>query len=1091
MKKKVLWSLAAAWIGLASLAQVASAQQPTTITGRVRSSGGPLQGALVAIPALGLGGYTDGSGLYTFNAPATATGRTVTMTARRIGYKPDSVQVTLSGGTVERDIELTVAATQLQGVVVTALGVERDKSTLGTAQQQITSENLNTTKAMNIVQQAQGKISGVNITGSGTQGGSVNIIIRGQNTFSSNNQPLFIVDGIPVSNSNRGGSLGNGYDFGNAISDINPEDVETFTVLKGPNAAAIYGSRAQNGAVVITTKKGMATEGRMRTDFTTSYLWERPGRLPDFQNKYGQGAGGAFDYVDGAGAGNCDGCDQSWGPRLDGRTVGCQFIPKGDPRYNAAAPNTYDQTAPCRQFNAPDGAPWIAQPDNVKDFFQTGHSSSSTIAVSGGTQRANARMSLGLDNTDGYVPNNTFRKVNGMLSGNLEVTSRLSTTAVLQYARNNNRNPSGTGYNNSIMEQFYWFGRQVDTEALRNYSQGATENNGPNGREYNWNYNYHNNPFYIQNENEVSANRDRFMVQGSAAYKLTPWLTASAKTGSDIFRFNIDQRFGAAFLNGTYVNPAFQGGFALINDYRNENNTELMLNANREIGTNLSVLAMVGGNLRREFFNTLTTQTTGLSVAEIYNVSNAAITPTLGQTLTRRNMNSVFGSAAVTLNGYWTVEGTARNDVSSTLPKGENSYFYPSVATSLVLSDMLPAIQNRVMSYLKIRGSIARVGNDADPYQLATTFAGNANKFAGQSQFSLGDQLLEPNLKPEITRSTEFGIEAEFFEGRASLDLSVYNKDTRNQIYLVPVSSTSGYASKLLNAGKMINKGFDGLASVTPVQMGDFTWTSTFNYSRNRNKVAELANGVDRIVLGNGLFGDVRLEAKKGQPYGSIWGYGTVRCDAAAVTDGSCSTAQIGQALISGGVPVLSDTFTYLGSIQPKWTGGLQNQFTYKNVSLGVLFDMRRGGKIMSYSNYIGDYSGVLKSSLRGREVDWDNPGVVARGIDVDTGEPNEVSLPAEQYFQSLFYNVGEYTYDASYTKLREVRVGFDLPQRWSTMLRTESVSLAFVGRNLAIWTDVPNIDPEFAYSSGNFQGIEYAFPGNTKSFGVNVRITP
>ena len=1091
MMKKVLWSIAAAWIGIASPPVVASAQQATTITGRVRSAGAPLQGALVAIPSLGLGGYTDGSGLYTINAPATASGRTVIMTARRIGYTPDSVQVTLSGGTIERDIELAVAATQLQGVVVTAMGAERQKSSLGTAQQQITTEDLNTTKAQNIVQQAQGKISGVNITGSGTQGGSVNIIIRGQNTFASNNQPLFIVDGIPVSNSNRGGGLGNGYDFGNAISDINPEDVETFTVLKGPNAAAIYGSLAQNGAVVITTKKGMATGGRMRTDFTTSYLWERPGRLPDFQNKYGQGAGGAFDYVNGAGAGNCDGCDQSWGPQLDGRTVGCVFIPKSDPRYNAAEPNTYDQTKPCRQFTAPNGGPWVAHPDNVKDFFQTGHTSTSTLAVSGGTERANARMSLGVDNTDGFVPNNTFRKVNGMLSGSLEVTPRFSTNAVLQYIRNNNTNPAGTGYGNSILEQFYWFGRQVDTKALRAYSQGATENNGPNGREYNWNYNYHNNPFYIQNENQVSANRDRFIVQGSAKYKLTDWLTAAARTGTDIFRFNIDQRFGAAFLNSAYVNPAYNGGFYLINDYNNQNNTEVTLNANREIGTHLSVLAMLGGNLRREYFNTMTTQTTGLSVAEIYNVSNAAIAPTLNQTLTRRNVNSAYGSAAVTLNGYWTVEGTARNDVSSTLPKGENSYFYPSVATSLILSDLMPAMQNRLMSYLKVRASYARVGNDATPYQLATTFGGNPNKFAGQSQFSLGDQLLEPNLKPEITRSTEYGVEAEFFDGRASLDFSVYNKDTRNQIYLVPVSSTSGYATKLLNAGKMINKGFDGLASVTPIEVNGFSWTTTFNYSRNRNKVAELANGVDRIVLGSGLFGDVRLEAKKGEPYGSIWGYGTVRCDAAAVEDESCTTEQIGQKLISDGVPVLSDTFVYLGSIQPKWTGGLQNQFKYRNVSLGVLLDMRRGGKIMSYSNYVGEYSGVLKSSLRGREVDWDNPGFVAKGIDIDTAEPNEVNLTSEQYFQSLFYNVGEYTYDASYTKLREIRVGFDFPQRWSQMMRTESVSLAFIGRNLAIWTDVPNIDPEFAYSSGNFQGIEYAFPGNTKSFGVNVRITP
>jgi TonB-linked SusC/RagA family outer membrane protein len=1053
MTKRVLWSIAAVCIGLAGPPAVVAAQQqqPTTITGRITSDGAPLTGALVAIPSLGLGDYTDSDGTYSISAPASAFGRTVTLTARRIGYTPDSAQIMLSGGPISRDLELVVAPTQLQGRVIVALGVEREKSSLGTAQQQITTRDLNTTKAMNIVQQAQGKISGVNITGSGTPGGSVNIIIRGQNTFSSNNQPLFIVDGIPVSNSNRGGGLGNGYDFGNAISDINPEDIETFTVLKGPNAAAIYGSRAQNGAIILTTKKGLATEGRMRTDLTTTYLWERPGRIPDFQNQYGQGAGGEFEYVNGAGAGNCDGCDQSWGPKLDGRLID--------------------------QFTGPQ-QPWVAHPDNVKDFFETGHTVTSTLSVAGGTQRANARMSVGIDNVDGYVPNNSFRKVTGLLSGSLEVTPRFSTNAVLQYARNNNTNPAGTGYNNSIMEQFYWFGRQVDMNALRNYKAGGATNNGPASREFNWNYNYHNNPFYIQNENEITANRDRFMVQGQATYKFTDWLSTSLRSGSDIFRFNIDQRFGGAFLNGTYVNPAYSGGFSLISDYRNENNTELLVNANRSLLSNLDLVAMVGGNLRREYFNTMTTQTTGLSVAEIYNVSNAAITPTLGQTLTRRNMNSVFGSAALTLNGYWTVEGTARNDVSSTLPKGDNSYFYPSVATSLILTDMVPVLRNRALSYLKIRGSVAEVGNDADPYLLSTTYSGNANKFGGRPQFSLGDQLLEPNLKPEITRSTEFGLEAAFMDGRATLDFSVYDKDTRNQIYLVPVSSTSGYASKLINAGKMQNRGFDGLASVTPIQLSNFEWTATFNYSRNRNKVVDLAPGVDRIVLGNGLFGDVRLEAKKGQPYGAIWGYGTVR-------------DEDGNRLIADGVPVLSDTFVYHGSIQPKWTGGLANQFTYKRVSLGVLLDMRRGGKIMSYSNYIGDYSGVLKSSLKGREIDWDEPGVVARGIDVDTGEPNEVVLTSEEYFQSLFYNVGEYVYDADYTKLREVRIGFDFPERWASLARADAVSIAFTGRNLALWTDVPNVDPEFAYSSGNFQGIEYAFPGNTRSFGINVRITP
>ena len=1043
-------AVAAALVGL--LPALAHAQQATTVSGRVSSETDvPLQGASVSIPSLNVGGYTNAEGRYSFTIPAGRAGQAVTMTARRIGYQPRSAEIRIAEGAMTQDFRLSPSATQLEGVVVSALGVEREKSQLGTAQQMITSSELTQTKAMNLVQQVQGKVSGVTITGAGTPGGSTNIIIRGQNTLASNNQPLFIVDGIPVSNSNRGGTLGNGYDFGNAISDLNPDDIESLTVLKGPNAAAIYGSRAQNGVIVITTKKGMATAGRMRTELATTYTFDGPGRLPDFQNQYGQGATGRFRYVNGAGGGICDGCDQSWGPKLDGRLID--------------------------QFTGPQ-QPWVAHPDNVKDFFETGHTFSSTVAVSGGTERANARMSVGVDNVDGFVPNNFFQKTTGMLSGALQVTPRLNTTATLQYTRNNGKNRPGTGYNNSIMEQFFWFGRQVDIDALKSYDRGGSTNNGPSSREFNWNYNYHNNPYYMQYENSVNDTRDRFMVQGSATYKLTDWLNTTLRSGSDIFRFNIDQRFGSAFLNGTYVDPSYFGGFSFINDYRNEHNTELMVTARHNLLSSLAVNAMVGGNIRREQFNTTTTSTTGLSVAGIYNVSNAAITPTLNQEARRRNMNSIYGSAAFTLNNWWTVEGTARNDVSSTLPKGENSYFYPSINTSIVLTDAVPALKNRYVSFVKLRASLAEVGNDADPYQLVTVFAGNPNKFNGLPQFTQGDQLLEPALKPEITRSGEIGLEAGFWDGRASVDLTYYDKYTRNQIYLVPISAASGFSQKLINAGKMANKGFEALLTVTPVQLRDFTWTSTFNYAHNKNEVVELASGVSRIVLGNGLFGDVRLEATKGQPYGSIWGGGYLRDEE-------------GRIQIYRGIPLQADTFLFHGSIQPKWTGGFSNQFTYKNASLGVLLDMRRGGKIMSYTNYIGDYSGVLKSSLRGREVDWNNPGLVVEGIDIETGQPNTRTVTAEAYFQNLFFNVEPYVYDASYVKLRELRFGFDLPERWAGRLRAQSISLALTGRNLALWTDVPNVDPEFAYSSGNFQGFEYAFPGNTRSFGISLRVTP
>ena len=1070
---------AALWVAVPAVAVA----QATTVSGRVTNEASqPIPSVAVAIPSMSLGGMTDAEGRYSFTIPAgRATGQSVSLTARRIGYQPVTRTVTLaSGTTISQDFALTTAVSQLEGVVVTALGMTREKSQLGTAQQQISNADLTQTRAQNVMQQVQGKVSGVQITGSGTQGGSTNITIRGQNSITGNNQPLFVVDGIPVSNYNRGGGLISGYDYGNAISDLNSDDIETMTILKGPNAAALYGSRAANGVVVITTKRGASTGGKVRTDVNTSLTFDRPSRLWDFQNQYGQGASGRFAYVDGQGGGTNDGADQSWGPKLDGRTSGCVFVPGTifsgvDPL--SIAPTAYDQSKPCQQFTGT-GQPWVAHPDNVDSFFRTGRTLSSTIAVSGGTDAANARLSLGTDQIEGFVPDNSFAKITSMLSGALQVSPKLSTSASLQYLRNSATNRAGTGYSNSTLEQFFWFGRQVDMNALKNYKQGGAVNNGPANREYNWNYNYHNNPFWLAGENPLSDSRDRFVGSLSATYRALDWLNVTARSGSDIFRFGVDQRFSAGNLNN--ADPSYNGGFRFFNDYSNENNSDLLVTADRDLTSGIHFLGTAGAAARRTNFRSDTARTAGISVPGIYNVSNAAVAPTLGQDIQRKATNSIYGSAAFTLNNWWTVEGTARNDWSSTLPPGENSYFYPSINTSVVLTDAIPALKSNALTYAKLRGSIARVGNDADPYQLQTYYAGLSQKFAGLPQFSLSDVIANAGLKPEITQSGEAGLELGFFNGRASLDASYYDKATRNQIFNVTVSSATGFSSKAINAGKISNKGFEALLTVTPVQLANgFNWTSSFNYSHNASRVEDLYPGVNTIVLGQGIFAEVTIEARKGQPYGTIFAQGF---------DHDSAT---GLVLTDGGIPVVSTDFRVFGNTQPTWTGGWNNTFTYKNWNVGALLDVRRGGQIVSETNAVGEYSGVLASSLRGREIDWNNPGVTVHGIDVNTGQPNTTTVTAEKYFQATFPAIEPYIYDNNWVKLREVRVGFELPSRWANKLNAQSMSLAVTGRNLYTWTNIPNIDPEFTYSSGNFQGIEYAIPSNPRTIGFNVRVTP
>jgi TonB-linked SusC/RagA family outer membrane protein len=1027
--------------------------QGTTISGQVTGVGGtPIVGASVSITALRAGAFTDDAGRYSFTAPASANGTTVTLMARRLGYSPSSAAVTLSGAPVVQNFSLSSAATELTGVVVTALGLTREKSQLGTAQQQLSNTELNQTKSLNIINNIQGKVSGVNITGSGTPGGSNRIVLRGANSINGNNSPLFVIDGVAISNRARPGDpSGGGSDFGSAISDINPEDIATMSILKGPNAAALYGSRAANGVIIMTTKRGGAG-GKMRTEFNTAYTWEKPSVLPTYQNLYGQGAGGSFKYVDGAGSGDCDGCDQSYGPRLDGRLID--------------------------QFTGPQ-QPWIAHPDNVASFFNSGHTKSSSMAVSGGTERANARLSFGSDGVDAYIPNNQFHKTNGLLNASLQVNDRFSSDASLQYIRNAGANRPGVGYTTGLMEQFVWFGRQVDMNVLRDYrNHTAAENGGPSNREYNWNYNYHNNPFFLQYDNPLNDTRDRFVGNVSATYKLFEGVNMRLRTGSDIYRYNIDQRWAQGDITGAPVDPKYFGAFRFTNDYNNENSTDLITTANRTLGSHLQFNGTAGGTIRRETFNTTSTQSNGLTVPGIYNVSNAAITPTLGQTNTRRQVNSLFGAAAFTLNDWWTVEGTARNDWSSTLPKGGNSYFYPSANTSIVLTDAIPSLKRSVVNYAKIRASTAQVGNDADPYQLRTTYSGLSTKYGSLPQFTLGDVLANADLKPEITHSNEFGAELGLFDNRVTFDGTVYSKYTKNQIFNAPISPTSGFSSKSINAGKITNKGFEMLVGFTPIQLENgFTWNSTFNYSRNKSMVTELAPGVSTLLLGSLWNG--RIEARLGQPYGAIYGKGFQK-------DSS------GNLLLSGGLPQPTATPTVLfGNVNPKWTGGWGNTINYKAISLYGLLDVRRGGNIYSVTNMFGENTGVLASTIRGREVDWDNPGLVVKGIDAATGQPNTINVTAEQYYQSIYPSIEPYVYDASYVKLREIRFGVDLPSGFANRLNASAINVSLSGRNLKTWTKVPNIDPEFSYTTGNYQGIEFASLSNARVWGLSLRVTP
>jgi len=1034
---------------LLALPAIAVAQQGATITGRVTTDAGePLANASVFLQGTTIGALSGEDGRYSITVAAeNVTGAAATLTARRIGYRQASAQIQLAAGEITQDFTLEAMATQLQGVIVTtALGQKKEKSQLGSAQQQLSTEELNTTRSQNFVDQLQGKVSGLTITGSGTAGGSTKITLRGSNSINGNNSPLFVVDGIPVSNDNRGstpdgGSLSNtGIDGGNTISDINPDDIETISVLKGPNAAALYGSRAANGAIIITTKRGRGN-GKVNTQVNTSYTWERPSIYIDWQNLYGQGSAGNFKYVDGKGGGINDNYDQSYGPRLDGRLID--------------------------QFTGPQ-QPWVAHPDNVDSFFDTGHTFATTVAVSGGTENANARLSVGNTHISGVIPANTFHNITGALGGELKLGDRLSTTASLQYARNRADNRPGMGYNTGIMEQFLWFGRQVDMDALRN------EYYDEDGNLFNWNHNFHNNPFWLQYENPERDNRERVITSASGTYKVTDWLSATLRGGLDSYNWRIERMFAKGNL--PFTNANYAGAFTFVNQYSSENNLDFLLNANHSLTSRLSMDGLLGATRRYTESRSDQTYTAGISVPGIYNVSNAAIAPTLANNRSQRQTNSVYGSLSFTWDGWWTVEGTARNDWSSTLPRGNNSYFYPSVNTSIVLTDAIPSLASNTLSFLKLRAAYAQVGNDASPYQLASTYNGVSNKFGSLPQYELSTNIANFDLKPELTNSFEVGTEIGFFGDRLSLDASYYDRSTRNQIINLVVSSTGGFSTKSLNAGEITNHGFDALINAVPIRTDDFEWTTSLNFARNRSEVVSLAPGLNTVILASQR--SATVEARVHEPYGALYGR-TYKRDAAT-----------GELLLSNGLPQQGPT-ELLGNINPDWTGGWNNTLKYRQFSVGFLLDIRQGGETFSNTNMMCEQSGACANTLLGREVDWNEPGIVGKGIDEATGQPNDKLVTSEQWFQAKWLINEAYTYDLSYVKLREVRVGYDLPLSIVSRLSASAANISLVGRNIWTHKNIPNIDPEFAYSSGNAQGFEYMPIPQNRSIGINLQIRP
>ena len=1029
-----------------------------TITGKVTGTedGSALPGVTVAVKGTTTGTITDLEGNYKITVPAGSN----TLVFTFVGMKTQEVEI---GTKTSMDVSLESSATQLEGVVVTALGISREKKSLGYAVQDVKGDEITKAKENNIVNSLNGKVSGIQITNSsGAVGASSRIVIRGSSSLSGSSQPLFVVDGVAISNTEFGNGQngvanGNGgANRGNGAADINPDDIESISVLKGANAAAMYGSQAANGVVLITTKSGSLSSKKGKSfgiEVGNSTMFEKPLRLPNFQDKFGQGAEGQFSYVDGAGGGIKDGVDESWGPKLD---VGLMI-----PQYNSPIVGGVHTATP-----------WVSSPDNVKDFFETGVTTSTNFSVYGGTNGANFRLGYTNLNQKGMLPNTNYKKNTINLGGVANPIEKLTINGTATYVMANSDNMPGGGYDaQNVMQQFIWAARQVYYPDLKNYDDPV--NGVPNIKnlavtKYNWNYNYHNNPYFTLYENLNKLDRDRIMGTAKIDYQILENLNLFVRTGVDNYNNlntaraawgDIDKPYG-------YYNEELSTFKQITNDFLALYDTKF--------SEDFTLNASFGGSRRNEFFHRTSGFADELAIEGLYTLANSKIPVKSYSFIQRKAVNSLYGNATIAYKNAVYLDITGRNDWSSTLPENNNSYFYPSVSLSSVFTDLLK-MESKTLSYAKARISWAQVGSDTDPYSLlpALSLGDGWNASTVYKNQFVPNILPNADLKPQKVNSIEGGVELKFFMNRVSLDMAYYNTKTTNQIISIPVSAASGYLAKNINAGRIDNKGLEISLGLVPFESKDgFNWNMNINFSNNKNEVVELAEGVEQYELGS--YWDLKIMAIPGEPFGALYG-----ADFARDPNGNI--------IHKDGVPLVGDK-KVLGNYQPDFTGGINNEFSFKKITASFLVDLHKGGEMYCMTNAWGRYAGALEESLIGREG-----GIVGVGVKDDGNGnwvTNDVVVTAEEYNHAAFANsipAGS-IFDASYVKLREVKIGYTINK--IAGFKFKGIDIAVVGRNLAIlFSKIPHVDPETSFNNTNVQGIEFGQLPSARSIGFNVSV--
>ncbi|MBL7767981.1 MAG: SusC/RagA family TonB-linked outer membrane protein [Flavipsychrobacter sp.] len=1012
-----------------------------------------------------------------------------------VGIATQEVTVSSTGEII---INAVTNSNSLNEVVVTALGIRREKKKLGYAIQEVKGEDLTVARESNVVNQLAGKVAGVTVVGSPSGiGGSARVTIRGERSLNlTKNQPLYVVDGVPVSDALVSGS-GRGnleVDFGNGASFINPDDIESMSVLKGPAASALYGSRANNGVILIKTKSGRSQKG-IGVEYSSNVTAESALKLPEYQKVYGQGNGngGDFAFVNGGGAGLTDGTDEGWGPAFRGQSY---------PQYNSPRTLNGQPTEFLGgDLNAPAGSvitatPWVPDVDNLKDFLQTGRAITNNLALVGGNKNGDFRLSYtNLDQT-GIVPNTDLRRNTVSLTGGYNFNDKLSARAFVSYIKSESDNRPSISYGTeSLMYLFNcWLPASVRVEDMKRlYMRGAE-----GLRQFSWNYNYHDNPYLTVMENTNGQYYNRIIGNVSLKYQFTDWLNLQLRSATDWSQERREYR--RAFSTQRFP----FGQYRQVNITNEERNTDFLLTANKTFG-DFNLTATFGGNQMRQSSRFVENVAGQLNIPGIYRLTNSRIPLVSEDLFSEKRINSLYGSFSVGYKDWLFLDLTNRNDWSTalTLPEilkpfgiQDNSYDYYSIALSAIVSEVVKLPD--FISFLKVRGSFAQVGGDTDPF--AYTQAYNPSTPFGSSQiYGETGALANLSLKPEISSALEFGTDIRFFDNRVGLDLTYYSSRTINQILSIPLTNTSGFSSRLINAGLIKNWGFEAMLNLVPVRNNKFTWSVDVNWSANRSRVEELSDGLTTYVQASR---GVSVEARVGERMGNLYGIGFARVQSknpsAPYYDATGQYA--GQMVIgSNGRPVRTTDRIFLGNYNPDWLMGFRNSFTYKNVRFGFLFDIRSGGELYSLTQVVGREGGIITETLEGRADGYDlskpGNGVIGEGVVQNADgsfSPNARKVTAREWHTAWTggRNIAEgVMYDASFIKLRELQLGFNIPDKVWGKLPFRNASVTLVGRNLFLWDKVPHVDPEtMSYSGGTaLPGIEYMSIPSTRSYGINL----